>query len=280
MAGDGAANEWLHACARLDSDLADDTVVDDDEGPSSGDDDTPWLPVLEAEDRALVRQYMLANRCPEAGAQSIDDWPVSELGHLLVAARLWKVPRRNALPSEPSSTTNSMSSKPGVLRTRGRAGSPVPRPGAGPAGARPGQQHMVLTGREARRSRTGNHLQGNPGLDVERHIREVAAEGGFAIRQSHWDRASNRLFIDLYHLEAEAWWDRGDASGLAHVPPDGTVHQSKRSYRALYSFQRAAINAAYGNQRMQPEVPTAAPNAEPLDVLRARPLVDKEFGRS
>ena len=127
---------------------------------------------------------------------------------------------------------------------------------------------MVLGAREARRTRTGNYLQGNQGLDLECQIREAAEERGFAIGQPHWDRASGKLFIDLFHLDAEAWWNSGQASGLVRIPPHGKVLESKRGYRALYPFQRAAINAAFVNGAVQVDARTENESADMMQQRR------------
>jgi hypothetical protein len=196
--------------------------------------------------------------------------PIGELRHLLQAARQWRVRQlqRAAEPIEMDQQLRQLQSRHAENRAlldrlyRDQAQALLAR--------HRDTSIMVLSAPEARRSATGNHLQGDPGLDLERHIRQVSAEAGFAVGQPHWDSASKRLFIDLYHLEAEAWWDSGEASGVVRVPPKGDVLCRKRRYRALYPFQRAAINAAYGNRGTQQD----SRAVDTLTESAGRPIVD------
>jgi hypothetical protein len=264
MAGDRAAADWLQGSARAEPDPIDDAPAEDEE-PSADKGNEPWLPVLNEDDRGLVREYMLANWYPEAAADSLDDWPIGELRHLLEAARSWKVCEalRIAERAEVEQQLQELETR----RIEDRAVlDGLYRQQADTLLARDQDKSiMVLSAREARRSRTGNYLQGNQGLDLERHIRQAAAERGFAIGQARWDHASGKLFIDLFHLGAEAWWDGGQAGGVVHVSPDGKVLESNRRYRALYPFQRAAINAAFVNRAIR-----ANARSESVDKMQER----------
>ncbi len=99
----------------------------------------------------------------------------------------------------------------------------------------------------------------------------MAEEHGFAIGPPHWDRASKRLFIDLYHRDAERWWDSGKARGLVRVWPKGTVLDSKRSYRQLYPFQRAAVTATYLNRQRDTDSPARDQAELPASVSISPP---------
>jgi hypothetical protein len=54
------------------------------------DDDEAWSPPLTTDDRLLVRDYMLAGTYPPSAVESVGEWPISELRHLLANARGWK----------------------------------------------------------------------------------------------------------------------------------------------------------------------------------------------
>jgi hypothetical protein len=242
MAGDRAASDWLHGCARAELELIDDAAALEEElGADDGSE--PWLPVLNEDDRGLVREYMLANRYPEAAANSVDDWPVGELRHLLEAARCSKVraAQRVAERAEVEQQLHELETR----RLEHRAVlDRLYRDQADTLLARDqGKSIMVLTAREAPRSRTGNYLQGNQGLDLEGHIRQAAADRGFSIGQPRWDRPSGKLFIDLFHLGAEAWWDGRPGQRSRSCP---TTRQGAREQAAV---PRSLSLSARRNQR-------------------------------
>ncbi|MBV8717161.1 MAG: hypothetical protein JOZ65_19035 [Chloroflexi bacterium] len=267
MAGDRAAADWLHGSARAEPDRVDDAPAEDEE-PGTDDSNEPWLLVLNEDDRGLVREYMLANRYPKAAADSLDEWPIGELRHLLEATRSWKVreAQRAAERAEAEQQLQELETRRVESRLvldrlyRDQADTLLSRD--------QDKSIMVLSAREARRSRTGNCLQGNQGLDLERQIHKAAAERGFAIGQPHWDRASGKLFIDLFHLGAEPWWDTGQASGLVLIPPHGKLLESKRRYRALYPFQRAAVNAAFVNRANHIDARSECQSADKMQQRR------------
>jgi hypothetical protein len=270
MESDQAVAEWLGD--RLQS--ADDEQVAprlraDDGRDATVDEDPPWLPILTTDDRSLVHEYMVAARYPRSAADSLDEWPPGELRHLLVNARNWKacVAQRAADHAAAQRQQKELDER----RTENRAliervnrdlsAAILPR--------ERDKSLIVLTAREARRSTTGNHLRGNPGIEFERHLREVAESSGFAAGPPRWDRASKRLFMDLYHRAAEAWWDGGGARGEVPVPPSGKPLESQRRYRALYPFQRAAVNAAHFNRRT--DVATTHEDASPARAISGSP---------
>lgn len=253
MAGDHTAAAWLHGPLILDDDDASAAVLEEDTGEGGAEDEAPWLPALTTDDRLLVREYMLAANYPRSAVESIDEWPAGELRHLLANARTWRVHEAQRVADRIDSDRQLKE-----LDQR-RADSHatlerIYRDQATSLMARDADKSLILlTAREARRSASGNHVDGNPGLELERHLRLVAAECDFVTGPPHWDRGSKRLLIDLYQREAEAWWDSGGARGQVRVWPKGKVLESRRIYRALYPFQRAAVNAAHVKSHDRPE---------------------------
>lgn len=281
MAGDGAASDWLHDGERAEPDPIDYAAAEDQE-PSANDGNEAWLPVLNEDICGLVREYMLANRYPAAAADSLDEWPVSELRHLLEAARAWKVreAQRAAERAESEQQLQELATR--RLQNRATLERLYSQQADSLVARDQDKSIILLSAREARRSRTGNYLPGNQGLDLERHIREAAAERGFAIGQPHWDNAGGKLFIDLFHIGAEAWWDWGQASGVVRVPPHGKLLESKRRYRALYPFQRAAINAAFVNRTSRVDPTSERESANEMQQRRemtTEPSIHRQAGQ-
>jgi hypothetical protein len=301
MAGDSAASEWLHGAFDPEDDRPSAAVLEEKlgEGGTEDDDDAGWLPLLTPEDRSLVRDYMHARNFPRSAVESLGKWPTGELRHLLANARIWKVAeaQRAADRAESAQLLKEL----GQRRAENRAVlERISRDQATALLARDADKSLILlSAREARRCPSGNHIDGNPGVDLERHLRQVASERGFATGPAHWDRASKRLLIDLFHLDAEAWWNSGRARGLVLIPPNSNVLESKRTYRALYpdvdpasivNATRAGANeeddeealaAAYEalaedrrRQEMERTVASAARSSERLPAQEAAAVAD------
>ena len=265
MAGDSAASEWLHGAFEPEDDRPSAAVLEEKpgEGRTEDDDGDGWLPLLTPEDCSLVREYMQARNFPTIAVESLGEWPTGELRHLLANARIWKVAEAQRVAERAES--DQLLKELGQRRAENRAVlERLSRDQATALLARDADKSLILlSAREARRTPSGNHVDGNPGVDLERQLRQVASERGFAAGPAHWESASKRLVIDLYHLDAEAWWNSGRARGLVRVPPNSKVLESKRTYRALYPFQRAAINAAHVKSCDRSEFTLDASPSEP-----------------
>ena len=123
---------------------------------------------------------MQARNFPTIAVESLGEWPTGELRHLLANARIWKELRPSELPSAQSQTScsrNSASAAPRTVPVLER----LSRDQATALLARDADKSLILlSAREARRTPSGNHIDGNPGVDLERHLRQVASERGFA----------------------------------------------------------------------------------------------------
>jgi len=195
MAGDHMAAEWLHGPLVLDDDHASTPVLEEDTGEGGAEDEAAWLPALTTDDRLLVREYMCTGNYPRSAVESIDEWPMGELRHLLANARIWKVAEAQRAADRIDSDRrlkelDERSAESRAILER------IYRDQATALLARDADKSLILlTAREARRSASGNHLDGNPGLELERHLRLVAAECDFVTGPPHWDRGSKRLLM-------------------------------------------------------------------------------------
>ncbi len=164
------AENWIVGqCGRVEE-QPERTAIEGEPEPVS-EDDACWLPVLTADDHLLVRQYMVAHTYPQGAIESVDEWPSSEIRHLLTNARAWKAAeaQRAAERAESERHLNEWDER--HTRTRAML-EQIRRDQARAIVARDRDQCLiVLTAREAHRSAAGNHTQGNYGLDLERHVR-------------------------------------------------------------------------------------------------------------
>ena len=170
MAGDSAASEWLHGAFEPEDDRPSAAVLEEKpgEGRTEDDDGDGWLPLLTPEDCSLVREYMQARNFPTIAVESLGEWPTGELRHLLANARIWKVAEAQRVAERAES--DQLLKELGQRRAENRAVlERLSRDQATALLARDADKSLILlSAREARRTPSGDHVDGNPGVDLER----------------------------------------------------------------------------------------------------------------